>query len=368
MPESELFSETVLQFLAPMRDYLQDEGVSEVLVNGYEEIYIERKGRLEKTDRKFASLDGLMAAIRNISQFVGRTIDANHPYLDARLPDGSRVHALLPPCARRGPYLAIRRFSRRLLSLDDLVAAGGLTRQVADFLRACVMARKNIVVAGGTGSGKTTLLNMLGAFIPSGERIIVIEDASELMLQQEHVLPMETKKPDKQGQGAVTIRELIASSLRLRPDRILVGEVRGGEALDMLQAMNTGHAGSLTTLHANSPKDALSRLETMALMSGVELPLTAVRGQVASAIELVVQVARLTDGSRRLTEVSQVLELDQAGNYQIRSLFAFDLQGKEPDTGRILGELKPTGQEPTFLRELILADSAITADFFAQVG
>ncbi len=366
MAESGLFSETVLQFLAPMRDYLQDEGVSEVLVNGFEEIYIERKGRLEKTERKFASLDGLMAAIRNISQFVGRAIDANHPYLDARLPDGSRVHALLPPCARRGPYLAIRRFSRRLLSLEDLVAAGGLTRQVADFLRACVMARKNIVVAGGTGSGKTTLLNMLGAFIPSHERIIVIEDASELMLQQEHVLPMETKKPDKQGQGEVSIRALIASSLRLRPDRILVGEVRGGEALDMLQAMNTGHAGSLTTLHANSPKDALSRLETMALMSGVELPLTAVRGQVASAIELVVQVARLADGSRRLTEISQVLELDQAGNYQLRPLFVFDMQGKDKETGRIEGQLRPSGLEPTFLRELILADTGITADFFTQ--
>ncbi|MBA4358464.1 MAG: hypothetical protein C0405_12155, partial [Desulfovibrio sp.] len=238
MAQPNLFSETVLQFLAPVRDFLEEEGVTEVMINGPGEIYIERKGKLILTERAFTSPESLMAAIRNVGQFVGRSIDQDHPYMDARLPDGSRVHAIIPPCARRGPYMAIRRFSRHMLGIEQLVAMGSLTQSVADFLHACVLARKNIVVSGGTGSGKTTLLNIISAFIPDQERIIVIEDSSELQLRQAHVLPLESKKPDRQGQGEVTIRDLVTCSLRLRPDRIVVGECRGGEALDMLQAMN----------------------------------------------------------------------------------------------------------------------------------
>ncbi len=364
MSANTLFSDTVLQFLEPVRDFLEDDAVSEVMVNGPEEVYIEKGGKLVKTDRRFRTPQSLLAAIRNISQFVGRVVDTNHPLLDARLPDGSRVHAVLPPIARRGPYLSIRRFSRNLLGIDDLVEKGSLTREVATLLEACVRARKNIVVSGGTGSGKTTLLNIIGSFIPADERIVVIEDASELQLQQEHVLPMETRRPDRHGRGEVTIRDLVRTSLRLRPDRIIVGECRGGEALDMLQAMNTGHSGSLTTLHANSCPDALARLETMALMAGLEMPLTAVRGQVASAIELIVQIARFPDGTRRLTELAEVLGLDPEGNYRLNPLFAFHLEGKDPATGRVAGALRPTGNQPTFLKELELTGVELPPGLF----
>jgi pilus assembly protein CpaF len=364
MNERPLFSETVLQFFAPVRDFLLDEDVSEVLINGAGEIYVERGGRLELTDRAFQSPESLLAAVRNVSQFVGRTIDVMNPYLDARLPDGSRLHAMLPPMARRGPYVSIRRFSGKLLEMSDLVKRGALSAPVAELLRACVLARKNIAVSGGTGSGKTTLLNLLSSFIPAQERIIVIEDASELRLKQAHVLPMEARHPDHQGRGAVTIRDLLACSLRLRPDRIVVGECRGGEALDMLQAMNTGHAGSLTTVHANSCRDALSRLETLALMSGVELPLTAVRGQVASALDLVVQVARLADGSRRLTEIGEVLDLDEEGRYRSNLLLSFAITGKDPESGRLLGELRPVGPPPACLRDLTLVDPEFDPRWF----
>jgi len=364
MADNQLFNETVLQFFAPVRDYLADPEVSEVLINGPGEVYIERGGRLERTDRAFQSPESLLAAVRNVSQFVGRVIDAQNPYLDARLPDGSRLHAMLPPIARRGPYVSIRRFSGRLLTMADLVERGALGQPVAEFLRACVLARKNLVVSGGTGSGKTTLLNLLSSFIPAQERVIVIEDASELKLVQEHVLPMEARHADAQGRGAVTIRDLLACSLRLRPDRIVVGECRGGETLDMLQAMNTGHSGSLTTVHANSCRDALTRLETLALMSGVELPLTAVRGQVAAAVDLVVQVARLPDGSRRLTEIAEVLGLDPEGRYLVNPLFGFQLQGKDRQSGRVLGELRPSGRRPECLAELELTEAALAPDLF----
>ncbi|MBI4798439.1 MAG: CpaF family protein [Desulfarculus sp.] len=364
MSDQPLFSQTVLQFFGPVRDFLEDESVTEVMINGPSDIYIERQGKLVKTDRAFASPESLLAAVRNVSQFVGRSIDQNTPFLDARLPDGSRLHAMIPPIARRGPYVAIRRFSKSLLGMDELVARGSLTGAAAGFLKACVAARKNLVVAGGTGSGKTTLLNILSSFIGAGERIIVIEDASELQLAQPHVLTMETRHPDAQGRGAVTIRDLVAASLRLRPDRIIVGECRGGEALDMLQAMNTGHAGSLTTVHANSGRDALSRLETLALMSGVELPLTAVRGQVASALEVVAQISRFPDGSRRLTEIVEVLGLDSQGNYRFHPLLVFELEGKDPESGKVLGELKATGQEPSFLKELALTGVELETGLF----
>ncbi len=361
-----LFSQTVLQFLGPVRDFLEDDEVSEVMVNGPDHIYIEKAGRLIRTDRRFSSPQSLMAAIRNVSQFVGRTIDYNTPYLDARLPDGSRVHAMIEPVARKGPYLTIRRFSSDLLGMDDLIRLGSLPRPVARFLQACVLARKNIVVSGGTGSGKTTLLNLLSAFIPEQERIIVIEDASELQLRQEHVLPLETKRPDAKGRGEVSIRDLVRNSLRMRPDRIVVGECRGGEALDMLQAMNTGHSGSLTTVHANSARDALSRLETLCLMAGVDMPLTAVRGQVASALELIVQVARFPDGTRKLTELSEVLSLDPGGNYQLNRLFQFELLGKDPETGQVNGRLKSMGNQPGFLPELGLTGVELEPGLFQE--
>ncbi len=367
MADKSLFSDTVLQFMGPVRDFLEDDAVSEVMVNGPDEIYVESGGKLVRTDRRFSSAQSLLAAIRNVSQFVGRIVNQDNPLLDARLPDGSRVHAVLPPIARRGPYLSIRRFSKQLLGIGDLVKNGSMTAEVAELLKACVRARKNIVVSGGTGSGKTTLLNIISTFIPANERIIVIEDASELQLMQEHVLPMETRRPDAHGKGEVTIRDLVRSSLRLRPDRIIVGECRGGEALDMLQAMNTGHSGSLTTVHANTSKDALSRLETLALMSGVEMPLTAVRGQVASAIEMVVQISRFPDGTRRLIEIAEVLELDPAGNYAVSPLFLFKLEGKEPKSGRVAGSLRPTGNRPSFSKELELTGVELPPELF-QAG
>jgi pilus assembly protein CpaF len=362
----DVFSQTVLQFMGPVKDFLLDDDITEVMINGPEEIYIEQRGKLTRTDRRFTSPESLMAAIRNVGQFVGRTVDPSRPYMDARLPDGSRVHAMIPPIARRGPYMAIRRFSKHMLGIEDLVQRGSLTEETALFLNACVQARKNIVVSGGTGSGKTTLLNIVSAFIPEGERILVIEDSSELQLQQEHVLPMETQKADKQGRAEVTIRDLVVCSLRMRPDRIIVGECRGGEALDMLQAMNTGHSGSMTTVHANSSRDALSRLETLALMSGVSMTLAAIRGQVASAIELIVQIARFPDGSRRLTELTEVLSLDNEGRYQTNPLFLFDLRGKDTETGRVDGSLQATGNTPTFLKELELCDVELPQDLFTN--
>ena len=363
-----VFSQTVLQFMGPVKDFLMDDSITEVMINGPEEIYVEQKGKLIRTDRKFNSPESLMAAIRNVGQFVGRTVDLSKPYMDARLPDGSRVHAMIPPIARNGPYMAVRRFSKHMLGIDNLVQLGSLNKDTAAFLNACVKARKNIVVSGGTGSGKTTLLNIISAFVPENERIIVIEDSSELQLQQEHVLPMETQKADKQGRVEVTIRELVVCSLRLRPDRIIVGECRGGEALDMLQAMNTGHSGSMTTLHANSSRDALSRLETMALMSGVSMTLSAIRGQVASAIEIIVQISRFPDGSRRLTEMTEVLSLDNEGRYQTNPLFLFNLKGKDRQTGKIDGALKSTGNTPSFLKELELCDVDLPGDLFNNPG
>jgi len=368
MPMSQIaFHQTVLQFLEPIRDYLLDEDVSEILMNGYDEIYIEKRGRLLKTERKFSSSDSFMAAIRNVSQYVGRIIDETKPYMDARLPDGSRVHAMIPPCAVRGPYMAIRKFSKMLLKMDDLIAVGTIDRRITDFLNACVRMRKSIIVSGGTGSGKSTLLNVISNFIPNDERIIVIEEASELQLQQAHVLPMETRKADKKGLSEVTVRDLVACSLRLRPDRIIVGECRGGEALDMLQAMNTGHSGSMSTLHANSTKDSLNRLETMALMSDVVMPLTAIRGQIASAVDLIIQMSRFADGSRRITEIMEIEGLNNEGNYLIRSLFVYALQGKDEASGKIRGSLKPTGTKPSFFSELSFYDLQMVPELFSSV-
>jgi len=361
-----LFSQTVLQFLAPIKQYLLDPLVSEIMVNGPEAIYIEKQGKIYRTDSRFNSEESLMAAIRNVGQFMGRTIDTTRPYLDARLPDGSRVHAIIAPCAPKGPYLTIRRFSQDKLTMDDLIAMGSMDRLTAVFLEACVVARKNIAVSGGTSSGKTTLLNIISSFIPAGERVVVIEDSCELQLRQEHLVNLERKWPDKDGRGEVSIGKLLENSLRMRPDRIIIGECRAGEALDMLQAMNTGHAGSMTTLHANSCRDALSRLETMALSAGAALPLAAIRGQVASAIDLVVQISRFPNGKRLIVELSEVQELSLEGNYQLNPIFQRKLKATKGAGSSDLDSLRPTGNEPSFIFELELTGIDLGDNLFAR--
>ncbi|HLG20103.1 MAG TPA: CpaF family protein [Bdellovibrionota bacterium] len=347
---ADFFSEATTGFLRPIAAYLTDPDVSEIMVNGPAEIYVEKKGKIYKTKSAFEDEEQLMAAVRRLSQAVGRTIDATNPMMDARLPDGSRVHVMIPPCARRGIYVSIRKFGQHTLAMKQLVDVGALSIGMAKFLNLCVALAKNIIVSGGTSSGKTTLLNVISTLIPPDQRIIVIEDSSELQLQQEHVLPMETRPPEANGEGGVTIRDLLRASLRMRPDRIVVGEVRGGEALDLLQALNTGHSGSMATIHANTPKSALARLETLALMSDVNLPLRALRNQVATAIEIVVQAARFRDGSRRITHISEVRELTDDGQYVVNDLFVFQTQ-KVDDKGKLVGRHVPTGTLPSFLAD-----------------
>ena len=317
-------------FLAPVKEYLEDDSVSEILINGPQQIYIERRGKLEDIPAKFVSEAALRAAAANIAKSVGRMLDEMHPRLDARLPDGSRVHAVIPPLARVGTVIAIRKFKKDTLTIDKMQEFGSLDESMRRLLRALVLLHKNVIVSGATSSGKTSVLNALSSFIPEGERVLVIEDATELQLQQRHIVPFETRKADKNGQGEVTIRDLIRSALRLRPDRIVIGEIRGGEALDLLQALNTGHAGSMSTIHANSPIDCLSRIETCALLSGIDVPLTALRSQVASAIDAVVHTARLSDGSRKVVSVAEVESLSQ-GEYRVRELVAWRTESIAPD-------------------------------------
>lgn len=346
-----IFSASLDFFLDPIKPFLQDETVTEVMVNGHDEIYVERRGRLEETNARFASADALLSAVHNIAQYVGREIDELRPILDARLPNGSRVHAVIPPSARRGTYLTIRKFSRDRLTLQDLLQFGSLSESAKEFLELCVRMRKNIIVSGGTGTGKTSLLNAVSAAIPEEERVVVIEDSSELRLTQKHCLYLESQQGDSQGRGKLTIRQLFVASLRMRPDRILVGEVRGGEALDMIQSMLSGHSGSLTTVHANSARDALIRLETLSLMSDVSIPVYVARAQVAAAIDLIVQIARFTeDGSRKIVGISEVIGL-QEGEYQIQELFQSNRVGLTR-AGRVITELEPVGNQPTFAREV----------------
>jgi len=301
MSRESVFAATVSYFLGPIREFLEDDSVTEVMVNGYDKIYIERGGRLFETQAKFPTPDALLSAIHNVAQYVGREIDHERPILDARLPDGSRVHAVIPPSARQGTYLTIRKFKRDMFGLGDFVKIGSLSPQVREFIELCVVLRKNLVVAGGTGTGKTTMLNAVSSAIPEEERIVVIEDSSELRLDQRHCLYLEAQQADRWGRGQVSIRDLFKASLRMRPDRIIVGEVRSGEALDMVQSMISGHSGSMTTVHATTPRDALVRLETLSLMSDVSLPVYVARAQVASAINVIVQLVRHTeDGSRKV--------------------------------------------------------------------
>lgn len=329
-------------FLAPVAAYLADDTVSEILINGHEVVYIERNGKLEEVSEKFVSESALRAAATNIAKNVGRILDEMHPRLDARLPDGSRVHAVVPPLSRIGTVIAIRKFKKDTLNIEKMLSYGSLDEKMRKLIRAVVLLHKNVVVSGATSSGKTSVLNALSSFIPEGERVIVIEDATELQLQQRHVVPFETRKADKNGQGEVTIRDLIHSALRLRPDRIVIGEIRGGEALDLLQALNTGHAGSMSTIHANTPIDCLRRIETCALLSGIEIPLSALRSQVASAIDVVVHTARLTDGTRKVVSVAEVLPLS-GGDYQVQELIRWKTDSIAPD-GRVAGHFEAIKQ------------------------
>ncbi len=331
----------------PLQPLLDDDAISEIMVNGHEMVYIERDGRLQRADTRFASEESLRRVIERIVSRVGRRIDESSPMVDARLPDGSRVNAVIPPLAFNGSSLTIRKFSRDPLKVDDLIRFGTITPEMADLLHACVAAKLNIIVSGGTGTGKTTLLNVLSSFIPDDERIVTIEDAVELQLQQEHVVRLESRPRNIEGKGEITIRDLLRNSLRMRPDRIVVGEVRGGESLDMLQAMNTGHDGSLSTVHSNSPRDAVSRLETLVLMAGMELPLRAIREQIASAVDLIIQLTRLRDGTRRVTAVTEVHGME-GQTVTLQDVFVFDYSAGVDSNGRFLGKPKATGIRPRF--------------------
>ncbi len=346
----------------PLQPLLEDEEVSEVMVNGPKKVFIERKGRLIKTNVTFEDDAAVLRIIEKIIAPLGRRIDTDTPTVDARLPDGSRVNAVISPCAIDGPTITIRKFKKDKLTIEQLINYGSLTKNMAEFIRACVISRLNIVISGGTGSGKTTLLNVLSGFIPEDERIVTIEDAAELKLQQEHVVRLETKSANIEGKYAVTIRDLVKNSLRMRPDRIVVGECRGGEALDMLQAMNTGHDGSLTTLHANTPRDALSRLETMCLMAGMDFPIRVIREQVASAIDLIIQQSRLKDGSRKITAITEVAGME-GDTIVLTDIFKFEQTGISQDD-KVLGVLKPTGIRPLFTPRLEAAGYKLGPEVF----
>lgn len=346
----------------PIQPLLDDPDVSEIMVNGPKKIFVEKKGQLSKSEITFDDDDHVIRIIDRIIMPLGRRVDSDSPTVDARLPDGSRVNAVVRPVSIDGPSITIRKFRKDKLKAEDLIAFGSITKQMSEFLEACVKARFNIVISGGTGSGKTTLLNVVSGFIPENERIVTIEDAAELQLQQDHVMRMETKPANADGLHAVTIRELVKNSLRMRPDRIVVGEVRGGEALDMLQAMNTGHDGSLTTVHSNSPRDALSRLETLVLMAGMELPLKVVRQQISSAIDLIVQQTRLKDGKRKVTAITEVAGME-GDVVVLTDIFKFQQSGVTTD-GQVLGELRPTGIRPNFTPRLEAAGFKLGAEVF----
>jgi pilus assembly protein CpaF len=346
----------------PIEPLIRDPEISEIMVNGPEQIFVERKGKLEKTGVTFRDQQHVLHIIDKIVSPLGRRIDESSPMVDARLPDGSRVNAIIPPLSLIGPVITIRKFSRDPLTIQDLIRFGTLTPNMATFVEACVKARLNIIISGGTGSGKTSTLNVLSSFIPETERIVTIEDAAELQLNQEHVITLESRPPNLEGKGAITIRDLVRNALRMRPERIIVGEVRSGEALDMLQAMNTGHDGSLTTGHANSPRDILSRLETMVLMAGVDLPVRAIREQMASAFDLIVQQTRLRDGSRKIINLTEVLGME-GDIITLQDIFQYENEGVD-DRNRIRGHFKATGVRPKFIDKLQAAGIHLHEDLF----
>lgn len=360
--EEDVFNEAMR--LGPLEELLADDSVSEIMVNGPNNVYVERGGRLQLSDCQFADDASVMAVIERIIAPLGRRCDESQPYVDARLQDGSRVNAIISPLSLSGPTITIRKFSKKALTPDDFIRFGTWTKAAADFMRLCVILRKNIIVAGGTGSGKTTLLNLLSGYIPSTERIVTVEDAAELRLQQPHVVRLEARPANIEGKGAVPIRDLVKNCLRMRPDRIIVGECRGGEALDMLQAMNTGHDGSLTTVHANSPRDVISRLETMVLMSGMDLPSRAIREQIASAVDIIIHESRLSDGSRRVTAISEVTGLE-GSQIVMQEIFSFAQTGVDAN-GRIIGEMRATGAVPTWIDQVRSRGIDVDMGMFAE--
>jgi pilus assembly protein CpaF len=347
--------------LGPLQTLLEDETITEIMVNGAKNIYIERKGKIHRVPVTFESNDHVMRIIDRIVAPLGRRIDESSPYVDARLADGSRVNAVIPPISLIGPTLTIRKFSKIPITLEQLIQFGTVTAESLQFLKACVEARLNIVISGGTGSGKTTFLNILSSFIPSDERIITIENAAELQLRQEHVVTLESRPPNIEGRGEITIRNLVINALRMRPDRIIVGEIRDDAALDMLQAMNTGHDGSMTTLHSNSPRDTLSRLETMTMMAGMDLPVRAIREQVSSAIDMVVHQERARDGSRKITNITEVSGME-GDVITTTDLFIFEQTGVE--NGKVLGRMRPTGLRPKFMEKIEAAGIHLPPSIF----
>jgi pilus assembly protein CpaF len=357
-------SDDVLGY-GPIERFLKDPTVTEVMVNGPNDVYIERSGRLETTKVAFADETHLRRIIDKIVSQIGRRVDEATPMVDARLPDGSRVNVVIPPLAIGGPFMTVRKFSADPYTVDDLITFGTLSSQAARFVDACVRGRLNVVISGGTGTGKTTLLNVLSSFIPEDERIVTVEDAKELQLHQHHVLPLEARPSNIEGKGEVRIRDLVRNALRMRPDRIVVGEVRGSEAIDMLQAMNTGHEGSITTVHANTPRDALSRIETMTLMAGMDLPVRVIREQMSSALDLVIHLARLRDGTRRVTHISEVCNME-GDVITLQDLYLFDYGMGVDDTGRSVGELKSTGIRPHFAERLADHGIVLEPELFRQ--
>jgi len=360
-----LFEQIVAEILGygPIEPLLADETITEIMVNGAKNVYLERKGKIERVNASFESDEHLMRIIDRIVAPLGRRIDESSPYVDARLPDGSRVNAIIPPLSLIGPVLTIRKFARTPFTVENLIDFGTITPEAIEFLKACVIARLNVVVSGGTGSGKTTFLNVLSGFIPNDERIITVENAAELQLRQEHVVTLESRPPNIEGKGEVSIRDLVINCLRMRPDRIIVGECRGGEALDMLQAMNTGHDGSLTTIHSNSPRDTLARLETMTLMAGMDLPLRAIREQVASAINLIIHQERMKDGSRKVVNITEVQGME--GDVIVMSdIYAFEQTGME--AGKVIGRLRPTGIRPKFIERIEAANIHLPPSIFGM--
>jgi pilus assembly protein CpaF len=350
----------------PIQQLLENDDITEVMVNGPNMVYTEKSGKLTLTDIKFASDDHVQKIIDRIIRPLGRRIDRKWPMVDARLPDGSRVNAIIPPCAIDGSTITIRKFSKNKLGIPDLIRFKSVTQQMADFLEACVVSRLNIVVSGGTGSGKTTLLNVLSNFIPSDERIVTIEDSAELQLIQDHVVRLEAKPAEIDGTGRVAIRDLVINSLRMRPERVVIGECRGGETLDMLQAMNTGHDGSLTTLHANTPRDAIARMETMSMMAGMDMPIDVIRAQIASAVDLIVQQTRLDDGQRKVSHVTEVQGME-GSTVVLQDIFLLRIKGKTPE-GKYIAEVEPTGVRPKFTTKLEAHGFKLPPSIFGAPG
>lgn len=347
--------------LGPLQTLVEDDTFTEIMVNGPKNVYIERKGKIHRVPVTFENNDHVMRVIDRIVAPLGRRIDESSPYVDARLPDGSRVNAVIPPISLVGPVLTIRKFSRNPISVEQLVQFGSITQESVQFLKACVEARLNIIISGGTGSGKTTLLNVLSGFIPADERIITIENAAELQLRQEHVVTLESRPPNIEGRGEITIRDLVINSLRMRPERIIVDECRGGETLDMLQAMNTGHDGSMTTAHANSPRDAISRVETMCLMAGMELPVKAIREQISSAVDVICQQERMRDGTRKVVSITEISGME-GDVITMTDIFVFEQTGVE--NGQVIGRLRPTGLRPKFMDKIEAAGIHLPPSIF----